>query len=66
MKKYESLGAPLHDPNVIAYLIKPELYSGKLVNVEIETASKLTLGMTVVDWWSVTNRKKNFFDKMFE
>ena len=58
-EKYGSAGAPLHDPCVIAYLIKPELFSGRHVNVEIETASELTLGMTVADWWRVTDRKPN-------
>jgi purine nucleosidase len=57
--KYGSDGGPLHDPNVIAYLLKPELYSGRTCNVEIETQSELTLGMTVVDWWGVTGRAKN-------
>ncbi len=45
--KYGTDGGPLHDPNVIAYLIKPELYSGRHCNVEIETQSPLTKGMTV-------------------
>ena len=58
-KKYGTDGGPLHDPNVIAYLLRPELYSGRLCNVEIETASELTLGMTVVDWWGVSGRKPN-------
>ncbi len=58
-EKYGTDGGPLHDPNVIAYLLKPELYSGRLCNVEIETASELTLGMTVVDWWGATGRKPN-------
>lgn len=58
-KKYGTDGGPLHDPNVIAYLLKPELYSGRNCNVEIETASELTLGMTVVDWWGTTGRKPN-------
>lgn len=58
-QKYGTDGGPLHDPNVIAYLIKPELYSGRLCNVEIETQSPLTKGMTVADWWGVTNRAKN-------
>ena len=49
--KYGSLGAPLHDPCVTAYLIRPDLFSGREVNVEIETASELTMGMTVADWW---------------
>lgn len=58
-EKYGSEGAPLHDPCVIAYLIKPELFSGRYVNVEIETTSELTLGMTVADWWRVTGRAPN-------
>ena len=58
-KKYGSAGAPLHDPCVIAYLIKPDLFSGRHINVEIETQSALTRGMTVADWWYVTERPLN-------
>ncbi|MCO4848390.1 MAG: nucleoside hydrolase [Yoonia sp.] len=58
-EKYGSEGAPLHDPCVIAYLIQPELFIGRHVNVEIETSSELTLGMTVADWWRVTDRAPN-------
>ena len=57
--KYGMEGAPLHDPCVIAYLLEPNLFAGKQVNVEIETESNLTLGFTVVDWWNVTKRKAN-------
>ena len=57
--KYGSEGAPLHDPCVIAYLLKPELFTGRFINVEIETKSELTLGMTVADWWGVSDRKPN-------
>ncbi len=59
MAKYGSEGGPLHDPNVIAYLLAPEIYTGRDVNIEIETASELTMGMTVVDWWGVTGRTPN-------
>lgn len=59
IEKYGSDGGPLHDPTVIAYLVKPELFSGRDCNVEIETASDLTMGMTVVDWWGVTDRPAN-------
>ncbi|AXT25822.1 nucleoside hydrolase [Ruegeria sp. AD91A] len=58
-EKYGSQGAPLHDPCVTAYLIRPELFSGRHVNVEIETQSELTMGMTVADWWGVTDRAPN-------
>jgi purine nucleosidase len=57
--KYGSQGAPLHDPTVIAYLLRPDLFTGRHINVEIETLSDLTLGMTVADWWGVTDRPKN-------
>ena len=58
-QKYGSDAAPLHDPSVIAYLLKPSLFSGRFVNVEIETESLLTLGMTVADWWGVSGREAN-------
>lgn len=58
-EKYGSNGAPLHDPCVTAYLIRPELFSGRHINVEIETTSELTLGMSVADWWRVSDRPAN-------
>ena len=58
-EKYGSAGAPLHDPCVIAYLIRPELFTGRFINVEVETGSELTLGMTVADWWRVSGRAPN-------
>ena len=58
-EKYGSDGAPLHDPCVIAYLIQPDLFQGRHINVEIETHSELTMGMTVADWWGVTDRAPN-------
>ncbi|MGR3836990.1 MAG: nucleoside hydrolase, partial [Cognatishimia sp.] len=59
VEKYGSEGAPLHDPCVIAYLLNPSLFSGRQINVEIECQSDLTLGMTVADWWGVTDRPPN-------
>ncbi|MCR8547357.1 nucleoside hydrolase [Salipiger sp. P9] len=58
-EKYGSDGAPLHDPCVTAWLLRPELFSGRDINVEIETLSDLTRGMTVADWWGVTDRPAN-------
>ena len=58
-KKYGWPGAPLHDPNVIAWLLAPDLYQGREINVTVETASLLTLGATVADWWRVTDRPRN-------
>jgi purine nucleosidase len=58
-QKYGWEGGPLHDATVIAYLLEPSLFSGRKVNVAVECASPLTLGMTVVDWWSVTGKPPN-------
>ncbi len=58
-QKYGTDGGPLHDPCVIAWLLKPELFSGRHCNVTVETASELTMGMTVADWWGVTKRPRN-------
>jgi purine nucleosidase len=59
LKKYGWEGAPLHDPTVIAYLLQPGLFEGRLCNVVVETASELTVGMTVADYWHVTDRPRN-------
>jgi purine nucleosidase len=77
LQKYGSQGAPLHDPCVIAYLLRPALFSGRHINVEIETKGEFTLGMTVADWWGVSGRPPNalfighvdevgFFDLLIE
>jgi len=57
--KYGTDGGPLHDPCVVAWLLQPQLFSGRHVNVTIETMSELTMGSTVIDWWHVTDRPKN-------
>lgn len=58
MEKYKWLGAPLHDPCVTAYLINPDLFKGRQINVTIETKSELTRGMSVADFWGVTEQKE--------
>jgi purine nucleosidase len=58
-KKYSSQGTPLHDPCTVAYLLKPELFQGKMCNISVETESELTLGHTAVDFWHVTDRPVN-------
>jgi purine nucleosidase len=59
LQKYATKGAPLHDPCVIAYLIEPDLFEGRHINVTVETGSELTMGMTVADYWGITNRAAN-------
>ena len=57
--KYGSLGAPLHDPCTVAFLLTPNLFEGKSCNLTVETSSELTMGHTAVDFWHVTDRPHN-------
>ncbi len=58
-QKYGWNGAPLHDPCVIAWLLAPEMFGGRTINVRVETASALTYGATVADWWQITDLPRN-------
>jgi len=58
-KKYGWPGGPLHDATVTAYLLAPHLFTGRNVHVDIECSSPLTLGASVVDWWSVAEKPAN-------
>lgn len=57
--RYEMPGAPLHDPNVIAYLLQPQLYSGKPCHVAVEISSPQSMGQTIVDVWGATEQPPN-------
>ncbi len=59
--KYGWAGAPLHGPTVPAFLLRPEMFSGRRVNVAVETQGQLTRGMTAVDYWRITDRPQNVF-----
>jgi purine nucleosidase len=58
-ERYGGPGLPLHDPCVIAYVLRPELFGGKSCAVAVETESELTLGQTVIDWWGRTGGRAN-------
>ena len=53
------VGAPLHDPCVIAYVLEPGLFRGRTCHVAIETQGEHTLGRTVVDWSGRTSHRRN-------
>ncbi|KSV56691.1 hypothetical protein ATO21_04240 [Pediococcus acidilactici] len=57
--KWGFKGAPLHDPCTIAWLINPQMFKSKLMNVDVELQGKLTTGETVCDYYELTNKPKN-------
>jgi purine nucleosidase len=52
-------GAPLHDPCVIARILRPELFSGRHIRVDVEIVSRLTEGRTVCDMHGRSGRPAN-------
>ncbi|WP_311406750.1 pyrimidine-specific ribonucleoside hydrolase RihA [Liquorilactobacillus uvarum] len=54
-------GVPIYDPCTIAWLIAPEIFSGKRCNVEVETKGELTAGETIIDYYELTKREKNAY-----
>ena len=49
-RRHGRQGGPLHDPCVIAYLLRPDLFRGRRAHVRVETADGPELGRTVVEW----------------
>ena len=54
-------GGPVHDATVIAYLLKPELFSGRQVNLVIDNREGVTHGQTIPDWYDTLAQNKNVF-----
>lgn len=61
MEHYGIPGGPVHDATVVAYLLKPELFTGRSVNVAIDSREGITFGQTVVDWYDGLKQPKNAF-----
>jgi purine nucleosidase len=61
MVHYGLPGGPVHDASVIAWLLKPELFSGRQVNLVIDSRDGPTFGQTIADWYGTLGHDKNVF-----
>ncbi|WP_226501984.1 nucleoside hydrolase [Pseudomonas sp. MWU16-30317] len=61
MLHYGLPGGPIHDASVIAWLLKPELFSGKAIHVAIDNREGVGLGQTVADWYGKLKQDSNVF-----
>ncbi|MDQ0022583.1 purine nucleosidase [Variovorax paradoxus] len=77
MQHYDMPGGPVHDATVIAYLLQPSLFRGRLINVEVDSREGMGFGQTVADWygslkrpananWIVDGDAQGFFDLLTE
>lgn len=57
--KFGTAGTPIHDACTTAYLLRPDAFTFKAVNIQVETDSALTRGHTSVDYWQMTDRPQD-------
>lgn len=77
MKHYGMPGGPVHDATVTAYLLRPSLFRGRRIHVEVDTREGMGFGQTVADWhdslqrpanatWIIDGDAQGFFDLLTE
>lgn len=59
VERYGWDGSPIHDAVAVGHLALPELVETRPYRVDVETASELTRGRTVVDRYAQTGRPPN-------
>lgn len=59
MQHYGMPGGPVHDATVTAYLLRPSLFRGKRIHVEIDSRQGMGFGQTVADWHGSLHRTPN-------
>ncbi|KDN98341.2 MULTISPECIES: nucleoside hydrolase [Pseudomonas] len=59
MKHYGIPGGPVHDTTVIAYLLKPELFTGRQVFMQVDSRDGPTFGQTITDWYGALKQPAN-------
>ncbi|MFJ1340625.1 nucleoside hydrolase [Pseudomonas caricapapayae] len=59
MDHYGMPGGPVHDASVIAYLLKPELFKGRQIHMQVDSREGPTYGQTIADWYNTLEQPKN-------
>lgn len=57
--RYGEPGGPLHDPTVIGFLLRPEIFTGRPAHVAVELQGSHSYGQTVGDFFGTTGRAPN-------
>ncbi|MDD2056541.1 nucleoside hydrolase [Pseudomonas sp. GD03860] len=59
MARYGIPGGPVHDASVIAYLLKPDLFAGRQVHMQVDSREGPTYGQTITDWYNALGQPAN-------
>ncbi|MCC7428097.1 MAG: nucleoside hydrolase [Alphaproteobacteria bacterium] len=57
--RYGEPGGPLHDPTVIGWVLRPDLFNSRPAHVGVELAGTRSYGQTVGDFFALTGRPPN-------
>lgn len=58
-ERYRTIGLPLYDPCVVAWLVEPSLFTGLRRRVDVELEGRFSEGRTVVDLENLTGESAN-------
>lgn len=64
LEKKKDLKISLHDPTTAAYIVKPELFTGKKYYADVECSGEITTGFTFVDkedYYKKSDEERNVF-----
>lgn len=56
VERYGFEGSALHDPCIIAWLLRPELFETRQMRVDVETSFGLSYGRSVHDIWGIAGK----------
>ncbi len=59
IRRYGSRGGPLHDPLVIAYLLRPDLFETETARVFVQYEAEISMGQTIADWYGKSGLAPN-------
>jgi len=59
VQRYGSRGGPLHDPLVIVYLLRPDLFQTRRARLFVNTQNEAFIGQTIADWYGKSGEPAN-------
>ncbi|MGH8485373.1 MAG: nucleoside hydrolase, partial [Pseudomonas sp.] len=59
MQRYGLAGGPVHDACVIAYLLRPELFTGKPIYLQVDSREGPTYGQSIADYYNALGQPSN-------
>jgi len=59
VERYGSRAVPLHDPLVIVYLLRPDLFHTRPARLFVNCQNETLMGQTIADWYGKTGLPAN-------